>query len=472
MELGTGGVQRFHVEAAAVAFVVLALFWRWMSPRASTTTPERVIAVPSAAIAGGAIAVAFVIYWPALWVGWLADDFVLVERVTAGNFAAVTPQLFRPVPLLVWSLALEAGGGAPALHALNIIVHGLNAFLAYRIVVGWIGDEVASLMAGLLFLLTPLAVEPVTWCSGVFDLSAMSFCFVTLLAARSKRISAFTFAVACLSTIFAILCKETAVVLPALLIIDAAIRRNVSRRLASLILCVGLISVGYASVRLFMAFGATQPPISKYVLQRTLFNTFAALAIPFPSNMSPLWLTIAGVLVLLLTAYVLLRERSTEPDPLLLAAWCLACVVPVYPILFISSNLEGSRYLYESMVGWAAFLAIASCLGPARFRTFGMFTLCLLLAINVVGARLQLQAWRSAATQRDAVAAAARANDEMQRCHAIAVTNLPDSVMGAYVLRNGSAEFFKGVGLTIDTATPNCRFNWSSDHQAFVRDGH
>ena len=466
MELHTG-VQRFHVESAVVLFVALSLISRALLQRPSAAAPERSVGVPPFVAVLSAVALAFLAYGSALHVGLLSDDWVLVHRVRSADFGAVSTGLFRPVPLLVWAALLKAGGGAPALHLLNIVVHGLNAFLVYRVVAGWMHDEIVSVAAALLFLLNPLAVEPVIWCSGVFDVGALFFCLSALLFARQETKRGFV--LASVFAVLAMLSKESAVVLPGLLMVDLAIRQTATRRLAVLIGTWGLVSIAYASMRLLLAFGAVHPPLSKYVLQRALFNTFGALAVPLPSGLSPLWLALAGVLVILLTAYLLLSNQVDTVRPILLAAWCLGCIVPVYPILFVSPNLEGSRYLYESAVGWAALLGLAGFSRSRVVRVSGMSALCVLLAINVLGIRRQLQAWQLAAALRDNVQAAARGNGRMQRCKIVAVTDLPDSVLGAYVLRNGGDEVLKGAGLTVGAPAEGCRFSWSLARQQFIQ---
>jgi hypothetical protein len=469
LELRLGGVQRFHVEAGALLFVALALIARALLPSTNAIAERRSFAIPDSVVAVTGVALAFLVYAPALHLGLLSDDWILVQRVTSGRFGAVSAGLFRPVPLLVWGVLLKSGGGATALHVFNVVVHGANAFLVYRLVADWFGDEVVSVGAGLLFLLTPLAVEPVTWCSGVFDVCALFFCLSTLLIARRAQVSPVASVAACGCAVLAVLCKESAVVLPGLLIVDAAMRRAATPRTVAVIVTVSVLSVAYAGVRLLLAFGASRPPVSRYVFQRALFNTFGALAVSLPGSLWPLWLAIAGVLVIVLTANFLLLNRTVDNTrPLVLAAWCLACVVPVYPIVFVSSDLEGSRYLYESMVGWAALLGLMTRGGSSVVRACGMSALWLLLAIDVAGAHRQLHAWQSAAALRDSVETAARVNDRMQHCQAVAVTDLPDSVSGAYVLRNGGAELLHSVGVTEGVPARGCRFSWSASRQQFL----
>ena len=99
--------------------------------------------------------------------------------------------LFRPLPLLVWAVLIHAGASGLALHALNIFLHGTNAYLATRLCSGWIGPGTASVLAGALMLVFSLVSEPVSWLSGVFDLSmtALTLAFVLRGRAYSGSVS-------------------------------------------------------------------------------------------------------------------------------------------------------------------------------------------------------------------------------------------------------------------------------------------
>src|ERR1700736_1370840 len=95
--LGTGAVHRFHVESAAFIFVAVGVI---------VTVLDRTSA-PSAACVSSAIpgwtwlpwcAAATVLYWPALTLGFLSDDFVLADRAMHLRLGALSPEAFRPIP--------------------------------------------------------------------------------------------------------------------------------------------------------------------------------------------------------------------------------------------------------------------------------------------------------------------------------------------------------------------------------------
>jgi hypothetical protein len=280
---------------------------------------------------------------------------------------------------------------------------------------------------------------------------------------------------ACLA---AVASKETAAVAVGFVLADAWARRAHSR---PLLLDTGIVAaiVGTFSVaRLAAAFPAgSVPPITKYVLQRALFGTFGALAAPWHIDVVRRfpWLPIVGVLMILYLAtclFVAAGSRQRTRLAMTAAAWTLLPIVPVFPILFVAPDLEQSRYLYMPGVGWAALIAIAASeqvrahLRPVSLAAAGAW-----IAIASYGTMLHLMPWREAAALRDRVEAAATASG-MGACRTITLSNLPDSVRGAYVFRNGGAEAFARdlhISARIDTdAAGECAFRWRASGQSFV----
>ncbi len=175
----TAGTLRHHVEAASIFFVI-ALILRAMTVdrAASPDTAEQPPATWLAAV--GFAGAALLLYWPALFTGLFADDFVLVEAARAGRFT-VWSELFRPSLFAVWrGLLAISPEGAVALHAMNVVLHGVNAFLVCRLAGATGLSRGIALCAGALFLAYPAAVEAVAWPSGIQDV-LMTTCVLTVL---------------------------------------------------------------------------------------------------------------------------------------------------------------------------------------------------------------------------------------------------------------------------------------------------
>jgi hypothetical protein len=467
------GTARFQVEAAAFTFVAIGMLLKFVRG-GPPGTPRRSWALGAAPLWTwvGFFAVALALYWPVLSIGLLSDDFVFVERASRWHLGPVSPVLFRPVPLLVWAILLRVGGGPVTLHLLNITLHATNACLTSRFVERWIPNRTWSICAGLLLLTAPLAPEAVAWCSGVFDLLATTLVLLSVIVARRyddgptlpTRVTFVALGIAAVGS------KETAAIGAAIVLVDAIVRRKLSRELcvdsAALLGLVGLFGV----LRLATAYGVS-PRVSKYLLQRGIFGAFGALAVPWHIDLIETrpWLAILGVfLVVGLLMIFFVHGTSIRGGGLAVAA--VACVllpiVPVWPMFFVAPDLQGARYVYLSTVGWSALIVLLASepRDRAYLKSLPYAAVSGLLVMSVFGAAMQLQPWREAARLRDGVEAAALAR-AVSTCRSISLETPPDSIRGAYVFRNGLREAFARdlqVNVTPGEAQDGCAFQWSA----------
>jgi hypothetical protein len=408
-------------------------------------------------------------------VGLLSDDFPLVERAASADLGAVHAGLFRPVPLAVWSAILSAGGGATTLHALNVILHGTNAYLT-RLAAG-------SRLAGLLLLAAPLAVEAVAWLSGVFDLMATMFVLLAVLTAQRyvrerptlvrTRVMFGAFGLA------ALLSKETAAVAGALVLAAALWRLPVRLWPRALVVDAGALlgAAGAFGVwRLAELSGDASWAPDRYALQRGLFNAFGSLAVPWhrsevidPSRWIPLVFGLS--ILLLLSGHLLRREPPAAVRRSVAAiAWVLIPIAPAFPFFFVADDLQGARYLYLPYVGWAALLAWCVPARGAIARAAATFMVAGAIALSAYGTVRHLHPWVEAGEMRERVLAAA-AQSGMRQCASVTLTALPDHVRGAYVFRNGAPEAFArelGMVATVAEANGACAFRWDAASASFT----
>ena len=82
------------------------------------------------------------------------------------------------LPLFAWKVIYPVGGAA-ALHILNVILGGVNAWMV-GLLSRRIGHSapVAALVTAT-FLFFPAAVEPIAWNSGIFDVAAVFFKYLS-----------------------------------------------------------------------------------------------------------------------------------------------------------------------------------------------------------------------------------------------------------------------------------------------------
>lgn len=200
---------------------------------------------PTLLIATSMLGLALTAYWRTFGAGFVWDDyyFLLQEGkwllegddwiarsfrefiVFQGDAVGTATNYFRPLVMLGFVAQMRLSQGDPAfLHGVSLGLHLVNSFLVIALCRGWQMSAATkswwpALVGGALFLLHPALVEPVAWISGQFDLwvtlfTLLALTFDTHIRRAWPRAMAVSFAF-----LFAALCKETAVVLPALLAI-------------------------------------------------------------------------------------------------------------------------------------------------------------------------------------------------------------------------------------------------------------
>jgi hypothetical protein len=478
--LGAQEVKRYHVETAFVWFVVaglLAVVLRQHRPD-DAPVPQSTSGLKEWSLF---CALAIALYSPALSIGFLSDDFVLLNRAAEWRLEPLNTGLFRPLPLALWSLLVAAGASAWFFHLTNVLLHGTAAFLSGRVVGGWVSQPNSNLFAGLIVLTMPVSTEAVVWCSGVFDVLTTTFALAAVLLFRAYEArSSYGLMLLCVAAgLGAMLSKETGVVIPALLLCDAIARHSRPYRWTAPFAVIAAIAIAYAVLRLLLAFGITSLPLSRYVVQRTLFQTFGGLGLPWHGDVlhGMPWLALGHVLlvVLILVQFcAAFGSRELLRVPLAACAWILCSILPVAPILWVPADLQGSRYLYLAAAGWSGLLvstasAVRHSIPMARGTSAAILILYVVLA--AYGVRQHLQPWREAAVLRDKVEHAARTDTRMRACSSVSIQGLPDSVRGAYVFRNGGSEAFKrDLDLRV-TGTPpsrDCSFEWNDNLSKFL----
>ncbi len=474
----THTARRHHVEAAwyVVAVATLAV----LATRRGSLTAEAdagpVAAPPPIlarhAITGVAVAVAVsvALYWPTLWLGLLSDDYVLLELpLLPGD----RWEFVRPLPLLLWSV-VHPVAGPPGLHALNVVLHGVNGALLCALTLAIVPAARlgVGLLAAALLLTCPLAVEPVAWAAGVFDTLLVTWALAYLLAlvyAPGPR-WAIAGALVCLSA--ALATKESAVALP-LLGALLAIRRRVSwlAIAASAAMCAA-----YAALRVSDRGVPLGDGSLRYLAKEVLGRPFGALGMPWTAadvGAMPILLGVAvpiGVAVLIV-GYALGRHGHWRG--LSTPAWVVAGAAPVMAYFFVAPDLSGARYAYLPLVGWSLLIAeLAWRQGSELARRTAIVAVLAAVGLWAVGSHRRVGAYVDAAAVRDGVLAGATRVLASNTCAVVVLADPPSVHDGVYVWRNGLPEALRiatGRHVTAagDQPVPaGCAFVWRDS--AFV----
>ena len=472
-----GPVKRPHIESAALLLAVVGLIVRFAAGRnAPASTGHQPSLYPGTALWLSLIAGSLALYWPALHIGLLSDDFILVQHARAWDVSQVAPQLFRPLPLLVWAVILRVGGDAAMLHLVNILLHATNAYLASRVVAGWVNGRWWAAMSALLFMAAPLGAEAVAWCAGTFDLFATMWMLCAVLIARTAGAGLRDRALLVAFTIAALLSKETSVVLPLVLLIDALVTRP---RLRSAVISIGMVAA------LALAFGAiriqsatpVETTVSRYRVQRLLFDSFGALAAPWHVADPGLTAIRTGyalcVIALIASFFMNPGARWASRAGAGGTGWVLASILPLLAFFYVGPQLEGARYLYLAACGWSAILVTAAAdlagRGP-RAAIVVRALVVVLIGVGAWGVRQHLHPWTRAAATRDSVLGVAAGDQRLRGCPVAYIEGLPDAVDGAYLFANGAREALAGVGVSAfaRAGSGDCAFRWDAGRSAFL----
>ena len=463
------GAPRYRLESAAFVLLLVGLCVVLLRTGHTGEVDTPVISpkwLPVFVIA------AFCLYWRALSLGLLSDDFVLREWARSDGLGLGQRWFVRPVPLAIWRVLIAATPSATALHAFNVALHGLNAFLVVRLGRMLHMRRDVALVGGFLFLTFPAAPEAVIWASGIQDILLTSFALAVVLTTAREGNALIRSAVAVALFGLALGTKESAVCIPALVVICRATSTRLKQRDEWLLYLVLAVAAG-AYVAFHMSVGIADNFLvvpSRYFLKQMVVLAFGTLAAPWQTTTLSWQRPVTLVAVSLLTALVahafLIWSRADFRFHRAgrLALWVLAAITPVYSYFFVSPQLEGSRYLYLAECGWALLVSDLLGLAANRLRQPARWlwiSAALCAGMSVVMLEPEIAKWRQAAELRDRVLVAAHRVIEERRCPVVQFMDVPDSLDGAYVFRNGLREALdqasmKGVALTAD-----CSVRWN-----------
>ena len=335
--------------------------------------------------------VAVIAYLPSFWGVFQFDDYnVIVNAPAVHSWPALlgNPGV-RPLLKASYALNWALGPGEFGFHLLNIAAHALNAALLYaigRILCGrWLGEADSdrsrgvALVAALLFALHPAQTEAVTYISGRSSSLMASFYLGALLVylrGGHWAVSALLFALA-LAT------RETAVTLPAALLLcelcgggrpdwkDVLRRQAAHWAVLAAATAVALWHPGYVGL---LSYGFTERGVSENLLTQVggiayLVSRLVALrGYNIDPALPPLaeWDADLAVRAALLGALLALGVGSVRSRPWIAFGilWFFLQLAPTNSIV-PRLDVANDRQLY--LAGWGLFIGLGaqiSCLRP------------------------------------------------------------------------------------------------------------
>lgn len=315
---------------------------------------------------------------------------------TAHSWAAVAPTFlgndYRPL-FLLWLRINDAifGNWVAGWHLSTVLAHVLATYwvmvLAHRIFREW----PAALFSGLIFGLHPIHIEGVAWISGVPEplLAALLIpSYLCWVRFRESPAAARRWLGASLVLYtLALLTKETAVVLPIILLIaewwghfrpaapDRRQRMSARVQAIKLLAPFFLLTAVYLAVRMMALRGFSHPAAQigwlTVVLTWPSLLVFYLRLLLWPVGLNPFYgmrfvlhptfrNAVLPTMVLVLAALGLWRWGTLSRSIALVVPWLIVPVLPVLDIqVFGDGNFAHNRYLYLPSVGFSMLAAAA-----------------------------------------------------------------------------------------------------------------
>jgi tetratricopeptide (TPR) repeat protein len=304
-------------------------------------------------------------------------------------------------PFTIFSLSLDYAlwhRWAQGFRLTNLTLHAINGFLVFLLCTSLFGDGIVPVAAMLIYLVHPAHTEAVTSIVGRSELfSACFFMGAWLLFRKGRTIWA------AVLFFLALLSKENAIVLPAILILDAvfayarhssagAVTDRAYSRYSGRLAVMFFVAVGYLALR-FSVLGSIGIPVSaQYMSGRlTYFERVITsgrvfikylILIFFPVNLAgdydfnaiPIarlssldaWLGIVLILAIVLVALGYRRRNWAVTFAILFA---FIAFMPSSNWILPISVLMAERFLYLPLVGVSMVLAITfSAIQDPRHR--------------------------------------------------------------------------------------------------------
>lgn len=296
---------------------------------------------------------------------------------------------WRPVVLSIFSIEWHIfHEWVVGYHIVNILLHTIDAILIFYLFRLIFYREMLAFAAALFFAIHPLQTEAVTYISGISDPLVTFFILfgtVTYIKAKEGSVHERLFLLATLlSFIFALMSKESAIMMPGILFLsDLFTRRNLApswyniktslEKLYPLFLVLALYIISRLTILNFVKDLPTSPlSIPLYERTLTFFHAFSIyirlLFAPFHLHMEwalPVEKTIFSVPVLIGIFFVvifltlIITQYKKRPEVSFGLMWFLIALSPSMNIFIPTTALLSEHWLYISLPGFfLAFFAL------------------------------------------------------------------------------------------------------------------
>jgi len=316
--------------------------------------------------------------------------------------------IYRPLTIFMFSVEYSIWKvWAPGFRMTNLLLHALNGWLVFLLARGLLGSPAAALASAVVYIIHPMQTEAVVSIVGRSELLAAALFFTAWLAFRKGRTWW-----AALAYFLAVLAKESAITLPAILMLETAltgggIRKIIDswRRFAVL----AAAGVAYLGLR-FYVLGALGIPATGQYLNGTLtlvqrwmtsgrvfiqyFRLMLApakIASDYDFNSVPLagltsWDAWFGLALVAACFIIAVRFAKTRPAVSFGILFFFITLLPVSNWIMPIALLMAERFLYTPIFGFALLAGMAWAAirdtGARRAIAAGAVTVSVLLCVS------------------------------------------------------------------------------------------
>ena len=300
---------------------------------------------------------------------WSGVPGIFTKNIWAG--IGEESVVYRPLQMLTYTLdysvwKLDVFG----YHLTNLILHILAALALYWFISVLLNRSLLAFFSSLMFICFPAHVEAVAYISGRADSLVTIFILISFIFYLKflQRKSTFTWVIMTLSFILALLSRENALILPALLsLYHYAFKKKLELKSLAPFL---VITVGYILFRLvFMTTIFYDIPAQSSLIQRlpgfliALTNYIRILFLPFNLHMEYgnilfSFLNFKVIFGLIIISGLLFwGRRSKNSNPLICFSifWFLIALLPVSNLYPINSYMA-EHWLYLPSIGFFLIL--------------------------------------------------------------------------------------------------------------------
>lgn len=322
---------------------------------------------------------------------WLIPDNPAIKEGWKSILTAFSPEMwggradneafqryYRPIHTLVSVIDYQIWGLNPfGYHLTNTLIHLVNSVLIFFLAVRLTKNDIASIIAAMIFAAHPIHTEAVTFISARVDLLASLFLFVSFLlyikSREEKGGGVLFYALSLFAFLLALLSKEMALTLPLLIAVYAFVFEEKGKRVLRAAPFFGVL-LAYVLFRVFAlsSFVASHktmasPATLLLTASVAVFDYVRLMFIPYPLKAYHSIVWQAGVSLKMLASVVLLavsgiavvvlylKDKKAEAYAIF---WTFLTIAPVLNIGALGEFSIAERYAYIPTIGFSIFAGL------------------------------------------------------------------------------------------------------------------